>query len=119
MEPLTAEKARELLARAVAEKGEDYVYQPPEGRQRRCLYVHPDSPGCIVGHVFHYLGVAPEVLARYEGSHAGLVASRLTGVSPENPVAIALTVAQDAQDAGEPWGRALQAFDRELGKASA
>lgn len=58
------DRALELLAKAVKEKGEDYVYprsNSAKGTYGKCLYVEDDgTPSCIVGHVIGY--VKPSLL---------------------------------------------------------
>ena len=129
MEPLTAEKARELLARAVAEKGEDYVYEWQEGAYTyACMYFHGDQPGCIIGHLLAYQGVKPEDLGDYNTWDVGTLAEQDldVGTLAEQglidaplPVVKALAKAQLAQDDGATWGEALKAFDAEIAGQSA
>lgn len=54
---IEAREALELLARAVKEKGADYVY-PNVGNG--CTYVRDGLPSCIVGHVVNYID--PEII---------------------------------------------------------
>lgn len=105
------EHVRGLLLRAIAEKGEDYVY-PLANANSACLYFEDDGqPSCIVGHVLHYMGEShgPEGASAY-------VAVRNFGWS--NAVREGLLKAQRAQDDGRTWGEALAEFDRAVELAS-
>jgi hypothetical protein len=112
------EYVRGLLVRAVEEKGADYVYpdeqKTPKGQlgDDLCMYVHDGAPSCIVGHVLHYAGVELEKFEPWEGSRAEIVGEALTEWHPS--VLKALGAAQEAQDGGKTWGKALDAFDSHL-----
>lgn len=110
-------RTKELLAEAVALKGEDYVYTTPEGDkgsedyQPVCLYVHGDQPGCIVGHVLHAAGVPLDNLGRYEGDDATVAIRTLIDdetIASDLTVGRLLRAVQDRQDSGIPWGQAVQ-----------
>lgn len=107
------EQAKELIERAIAEKGADHVYVDPHGQvsdgSTSCFYFQPDPegnivPGCIVGHLFSYLGVRPEQVAEYTGVHGALKAGAPIILSPEARRFLALI--QRYQDRGAPWGTA-------------
>lgn len=118
------EKARELIAQAVADKGANYTYKsetrgsdPYSGPG--CWYVEQDdvTPSCIVGHVVSY--VAPELIgdiAEWESSEArshGDTDARSLFERFEGEILVTedaqsyLYTAQKYQDYGEPWGAAL------------
>lgn len=107
-------KAIELLERAVAEKGADYV--DPQAKNV-CAYVNDDgvTPSCIIGHAYFYAGATIAQLDEMDrqGSIEGIVEhAGGEGVLPveTTPEAIAaFMAAQDRQDAGNTWGCALQA----------
>lgn len=111
---LTREKALKLLERAVAEKGEDFIYTSPVDGSSVCQYIDDsNNPSCIVGHVFKYL--ADELgnhdifteLEEYEGNSAHDI--DLTGVTILPEASMVLAVAQTVQDSMEDtWGRALE-----------
>lgn len=123
---ITDEDVVRTLREVVAERP-DYVYERPAHMEpiigddgdvaADCLYVHtsPDdaddaddaddlTPGCLVGAVFHRLGVPLEDLATWEGRGGFDVAGEY-GVSYD--LANALSDAQASQDGGKPWGVAL------------
>lgn len=120
-----ADKAIELLERAVEEKGADYV--DPDAATVGCNYADAKgNPLCIVGHVVSYLGVdlRPVVLVdegyyeREELWGHGVSAIELNyandaaphpGFSFTNEAIWALGRAQTMQDNGETWGEALEA----------
>jgi|SRR5690606_22062666 len=111
---VTRDKAIELLEKAVAEKGADYVYEPPTPALHVCQYIDDDGhPSCIVGHVVKYL--ADELgnhdifteLEEYEGNSAHDIA--LPGVTILPEASMVLAVAQEVQDSMEyTWGNALE-----------
>lgn len=106
----------ELLARAVEEKGRDYI-DPASDTSDGCIYRKDDgTPGCIVGHVFSYLGILDEIV---DGERASRAPG--TGTAGNNDVQVMhltdnfltgggvyfLEIAQSEQDAGISWGGAL------------
>lgn len=123
---LTLERTKELLAEAVAERGEAYVYTLPGGAQptlnggESCFYVHtPDMdasitesvPGCIAGYVLHKAGVPLEALRGCEASPADAVVSFLVAereLAASADVAYLLRDVQYKQDRGRPWGEAVR-----------
>lgn len=114
---ITVTKILELLDEAVASKPEGYRY--PESKKRFfdehnegnpvCRYWHEEDneTGCIVGFVFHKLGVSQEKLQAIEGS-AAREAARLSGLPIENSAVDALRDAQVAQDNGNSWDFAVR-----------
>jgi hypothetical protein len=123
---LTLERTKELLAEAVVERGEGYVYTRPDGKQsspdgsESCFYVHtPDMdasitesvPGCIAGYVLHKAGVPLEALRTCETAPADSAVSHLsmeTALSVDSGVAILLREVQVMQDRGRSWGEAVR-----------
>jgi hypothetical protein len=122
MEYLTADKMREYLHRALEEKGADYIYEQPS--PAACYYLdynlnddedgghairvqNATGPGCLIGHVAYYAGMAKEDLAASEGTPADRL---LRGHAPD-AVRLAARALQRAQDQGESWGTAVQAFE--------
>lgn len=113
---ITLDEAKELLARAVKEKGEDYVYVPlreggrPNGRPQ-CAYFNEEDrcPSCMVGYVLSYKGVTYE---RLDATNS--VVTEVQDLVEEghlkvdNHTLALLTVAQVEQDQGQTWGRALE-----------
>ena len=115
MSELTYEEARALLARAVEEKGGDYVYPDAE---YGCSYLWGDrTPACLVGHVFIYAGVTPGDIEAHEGTQAAEVVSSLFP-DTEDRVRAALRAAQTVQDNGGTWAEAVVEFDRVVGEAN-
>jgi hypothetical protein len=130
---LTVERTRELLAQAIADRGEGFVYREPL-TDVGCLYWHDPrdpghstpyngidpydgrgeqgQPGCLVGYVFHAAGVAATELACRERRDATTLATDLRNAGwldsiDEDSVTL-LSVAQGRQDDGEPWGLAVE-----------
>lgn len=113
---------RSLLAKAVEEKGADYVYPvvvrgseslPP------CTYAtydrnaQPIGPSCLVGHALYYDGVPIKTLGALDeiGAIDDDGADEHSHISAQ--VREALATAQSFQDQEEAWGRALDAYDRD------
>jgi hypothetical protein len=120
---LSLARAKELLTEAVAEKGDDYVYTTPDGKQGTeeyqpvCLYVHGDRPGCIVGHALHKAGVTLAVLSYEERNDASGVLRSLRSADVldcEDGVSQLFQDVQSLQDRGVPWGQAVQQSLAEL-----
>ena len=104
------------MRKAVAERGEDFVY-PDEWREasedrESCMYVHKGKPACLIG-LAVYIATGKLVPDDLEGSTAGFVVrSCVPGVS--DVVGRAAFKAQAAQDVGETWGQALKEFEEAL-----
>ena len=110
---ITAAEARELLTRAVEEKGADYVY-PRSNYPGGCIYFSEGeegdevgAPSCIIGHVFAYKGMEP-LPEDVNGATVHGVHRRFFEVD-NNWTLAALAKAQAAQDTGDTWGNALRA----------
>lgn len=107
--------ALELLEKAVATRGESYVYRRITTRPGgTCWYEHDGEPSCLIGVTLHLAGYSLEDLKRCDtGSKgkkplvAGLLYRELEGLSPK--VCFVLGCAQTAQDNGYTWGEALAA----------
>lgn len=113
MEALTYKEAVELLDRAVAERGEDYVY-PDEERTwvEDCRYFFDGHPSCIIGHVLAYKGIGAEQARDCEGTDAGVVISKF--FEPETDVKLLFLRAQGMQDRRYPWGHAVFSAKRSV-----
>lgn len=119
---------------ALVEEQPDHVYKVPEhmraandeahrdgrGDYIRCFYVHTDtdgsaSPGCLLGHALHRLGMSLDELLPFEGASVYKVLARRTrGVSQDaGEVASAI---QDYQDDGHTWGESLRLAKEEMPK---
>lgn len=106
-------EAIELLNRAVAERGADYVYrEDPKAfdaeDEVRCVNTFDDgTPGCIVGQVCFYAGLDAEDLASNRFSPVDtLVAEEVLNI--DSDVIELLSEAQSRQDGGDTWGKAVQ-----------
>lgn len=120
--PLSADRAVELLAEVVAERGESYVYvnrygvlagaPQPGAAMTACQYVHVDTEGqpicgCLVAHVMVRHGVPIEWLMPYENTQAEVFLADVGWATWE--AAELLGIAQNTQDRGCTWGAALSA----------
>jgi hypothetical protein len=121
---VTYQQVVDALHAAVAARGEDYVYMPPEGAQIGvCLNWHEnvDKPGCIVGYVLHSLGATKEQLkgSNYLGNpnpYAVTAGSTIQALENQHDwiledrdkIASVLMYVQGLQDMGTPWGEAVR-----------
>lgn len=134
MKTLTLKEARALLKKAVAKKGEDYVY--PKGRFGNfgpsCVYAYwteenEVAPSCLVGHAL--IDFMPELTYDIvfsenkateglyaQGSIRGIASQmQADGVLKITPEALAyLARAQHRQDESYTWGASLEAAERML-----
>lgn len=131
MRTIDRPEALDLLRRAVAKKGSDYIYTTPSGVMAgagaTCSYFDDGEPGCIVGHALAEVGIKAEDL---EHEVDGEEVFYNEGLSIENPELIAhlrdvcnLTItpaaqrsllrAQSCQDRGMSWGRSLNFAEQE------
>lgn len=103
---LTLDKAKELVLKAIEEKGEGYVYENPDGHDS-CSYVHGDVPGCLVGHVLFAAGVPLEWMSDLEGDSASgvLGLAEIGGLlATSGSVRTFLRDIQECQDSENTWG---------------
>lgn len=113
-------RAIELLLAVVAQTGADHVYDGPLFHDE--FTSDPGEDGCprlvdehgqgadLIGRALILAGVPAAELAKHEGSNAFdlidvLASDRL--VTHDWEAVTALQIAQEAQDAGRPWGRAV------------
>lgn len=105
---ITLDEAKELLSRAVKEKGADYVYEQVDGA---CLYFNPSDkcPSCMVGYALSYKGLTYDNLVASDSAIGEVTNLAEEGViKVDNETLALLTVAQVEQDQGQTWGRALE-----------
>jgi hypothetical protein len=126
------DKAKALVDECIAERGAEYVYEK-EGSS--CKYVHGvdesiedewgdtvenftnATPGCLVGAVLHKAGIPLDKMGTYSRNDEGsydliehLTSDELVTVSQE--ANNFLGNVQSSQDAGAPWGQAMEAASR-------
>jgi hypothetical protein len=93
--------ALRLLREVVAEKP-DYVYE--RGDNDVCQYVRDGKPSCVVGHVLTRAGRPVDLLLQNNTMMVGYLGSTF---GLDEPARVILMSAQDSQDQGQPWSRAL------------
>jgi hypothetical protein len=110
---LSLDEAKELLARAVQERGEDYTYKMLTiDDSALCAYFDPatKAPSCIVGQVLAYKGVTFDDMSSQDknvyASAGTLIDTKF--VKADNETRALLEIVQSEQDAGMPWGRAVE-----------
>ncbi|WNM66241.1 hypothetical protein SEA_DEJAVU_109 [Microbacterium Phage DejaVu] len=125
----TDEQFIKAMREAVAERGEDYVYPKAEEKMNEdlgykvtvnddyhglngvCQYQTPDgTPACIVGLALSKID--PILVPRHGDATGAHEVLRKLGASYE--VRKAASEAQQAQDQGATWGRALEEFENSL-----
>ena len=109
MTTITRENFTAALERAVAERGEDFVY--PEAwmtSANACQYSLRDgTPACIIGLALSYID--PELVP--DSFYFGAVDGVLEDLGVEDgALIIAARAAQIRQDRGYTWGRSLDAY---------
>jgi hypothetical protein len=113
---LDLEEAKQLVDRAIAEKGADYVYEQvsaPGYMLDTCAYFNPQTgePSCIVGHVLAYKGLtlAQAVAGEWNTGVTARGLKQNYGVlDADAATLIFLNGAQESQDDGETWGKARE-----------
>lgn len=111
---ITLDEAKDLLARAVEEKGSTYVYEQVVNDlgDSQCLYFNPATraPSCIVGHVLAYKGVTyDDMFANDVNTFASVATLADTEfIKVDNKTQALLSIAQGEQDQGQTWGNAVQ-----------
>lgn len=112
MAVITWDQIQSVLDDLVAEKGADYIYEPPVDKDdtpEDCQYLHHGEPGCLVGHLLVRLGEDEDWLASREGECAlDVVMHSNLEIEDQTRVATFLNQAQSYQDDRIPWGRAVQ-----------
>jgi hypothetical protein len=100
--------ALDLLAEAVAHRGEYFTFPPVWLRDDRHLYANLGGPRCLVGHALSLAGVGDDDLATL--GDLGVRELYSDGKMPVRLTLGALAVfdaAQRSQDRGYSWGDAL------------
>jgi hypothetical protein len=106
--------------RAVVAERPGYVYNAPEHMRtedngNECFYVHVDrhggrpEAGCLIGAVLSRLGVPLAELAKWEHFGVSVMAGAVVEASVD--VVSVLAIAQDRQDNGATWAKALAAAE--------
>lgn len=108
---LTYDTAVELLKLAVMAKGADYKFAVAEPENANSYYYfEPETgaPGCIVGHVLAYQGLTMADLgdANTATGFQSLVRAHSV-VTCDTYAKVLLENAQEEQDGGATWGRAV------------
>lgn len=111
---ITYEDALLGLKRQVALKGEDYVYKKialvgpiDELYQGSCVNWINGEASCIVGHyVAELLGGVPNSVGANGFAVDALLGTY--GIDATDKAKTLLSLTQNAQDAGTPWGRAVE-----------
>lgn len=108
---LDIDQAKMLLKRAVEERGADFVYRTlPDVDAKPCVYFDPETecPACLIGHVLSYKGLSYADIGAYNHG-TGVAALREAGIiRTDTDTAELLSIAQQKQDAGWAWGKAVQ-----------
>lgn len=114
---ITPEEWAVAMKKAVADKGEEHLYDMTATGSCEYAEVLTDEqgqvtliPSCLVGHVAYMIDPGLlDVLHGFEGLSVGALFREASNVS------IALDAAQTAQDTGDTWGEALRKFQEIMG----
>lgn len=112
---ITREQLDATLEEVVAEYGEDYIYESPDGTG--CKYIELngdgsiDGPGCLIGHALVALGVDPEYLKSGDALGYG---ARSLNVWADAQVAQYAVNIQQRQDVGDTWGVSVALGDQRV-----
>lgn len=122
---LDADGAIRSLREVVYSAGPDYVYERVEayGLGGACVNFYNGQPSCIVGQVFGLLGLTAEkaeelnIAGRTIASVACELLNRSDFEWDFSSAAVGILVtAQDCQDTGSTWGKALEAAEARYAK---
>lgn len=109
---LTRSRTENMIRRIINEKGHDFVYQPPDGREGNgCVYVHQGEPSCLIAVLLCQLGVPVKALAEC-GAASELLTAHLVVDGPRYEFEISwepgmlgfLDAIQEAQDGQMRYG---------------
>lgn len=104
---ITEQMLIDSLYEIVAENP-DYVYDDRDA-EGFCRYFNDEGePSCVVGHVLARNGIVAEQVAPIKYSGAAAVIRETTGVLPSLSGSTLFYEMQAWQDAGTPWGEALE-----------
>lgn len=123
-EAITLEQVLSDLRAIVAERGEDFVYEPvwDEGHDDpQCVYFADSEPSCIVGQWAAMHGVPADRVHRLDinaDTGAEAFVNTLCGQGDLPPVSVeavsALQLAQNRQDAKTPYGQVLKQVEADF-----
>lgn len=108
---LDIDQAKMLLKRAVDEKGADFVYRTAEEwATKPCVYFNPGTkcPACLIGHVLSYKGLTYDDIWTHNDGTGVTELREAEIIRMDDNTTELLTLVQRKQDAGWPWGEAVQ-----------
>lgn len=101
--------ALDLLAAAVAERGDHFVYPPTGDTGQDCIWHPDDSSLSLVGHALSLAGVRPDALERLRWHSVRDLFERGWFPIPLTLGAAAVfDAAERSQDRGHAWGEAVR-----------
>ena len=106
---ITEEEFTVAIEKAVADKGEDYVYNVPDDAKKSCVYVYGGQPSCLIGQALANMGLPLDSRWDDLSSSSASHILRLFFDTPDT-VIHAATRAQNTQDRMETWGEALKEY---------
>jgi hypothetical protein len=117
---LSYDDAVMYLEKALAERGEDYVYPTQVELDRNpmidgdddvtCFYFNhfTGQPSCIIGHVLHFLGVKHQELLASEGLGIHTIINDRRVLTADQRTITLLRRAQAHQDIRKTWGDSVK-----------
>lgn len=130
---LTLEQAQRYAEEVVAERGEDFVYNPKDGTYRMCAYVSQEDErypqysnqaigsavtGCLVGEILKRAGLLTDYIAGCSTSIGSLITDTNKVVVENEETRQFLSTLQIEQDLGASWGIALKTAKEEVTTAN-
>lgn len=111
---ITLEDAKRVAEEVVRGK-EDYVYVNPDGKKATSIVtlcsnwdIARDQPSCVAGTILYKLGVPKEELIENNTSSVDSFAEYFDDAVAYPPAMDFLSMLQQHQDIGVPWGEALE-----------
>ncbi len=109
---INKERALDLLARVVADKGNSFIYTKRNGGS--CVYEHNGEASCMIGQALHLGGISIDLLKELDlhgeigdGNSEAILFLEDNNVHLTKKAALAFAAAQASQDNLSTWGEAL------------
>lgn len=109
-DPLGVAEVRALLLEIVAEFPDGHYYEPVVWRgDPMCVYSVDGRPSCLIGHLFHRLGVA--VPEWHQSARVARVVPGYAGGMFTSDAVVYMSHVQQLQDARMPWADCVKLAD--------
>lgn len=109
-DPLGVDQVRALLLDIVAEFPDGHHYEPVPWRgDKMCVYSVDGRPSCLIGHLFHRLGVV--VPEWHQSARVARIVPGYAGGMFTSDAVIYMSNVQQSQDAHMPWADCVKLAD--------